>query len=288
VTKTNLTSYAGVEVVDPMVPVLFTVREIVRELSDVFTFTLKPVDGDRFFAFEPGQFNMLYLFGIGEVPISISGDPEMGGTITHTIRTVGTVTNAFAKLRRGDTVGLRGPFGTSWPVKEAEGHDVIILTGGIGLAPLRPAIYHLLANRGRYGNICIYYGARSPKDMLYRTELEQWRSHFDLHVEAIVDHAEPGWMGRVGVVTKLIDDSHFDPHDTKVFVCGPEIMMRFAIKALNEVGVADQQVYLSLERNMKCALGFCGHCQFGPTFVCRDGPIFRFDKIKSLFNTREI
>jgi NAD(P)H-flavin reductase len=172
-------------------------------------------------------------------------------------------------------------------VEAAEGEDIVIVTGGVGLAPLRPAIYHLLANRHKYGNICLYYGARTPEDILFRRELEKWRGQFDLTVDVTVDRATGRWAGQVGVVTRLIARRGFDPLHAVALVCGPEVMMRYAVKALNEEGIGNDRIHVSMERNMKCALGFCGHCQFGASFVCKDGPVFRFDTIQDIFEIRE-
>jgi len=271
-----------------MTPVPFRVREVWPELSDTFSLSLEPAQGGGLFRFAPGQFNMLYRFGVGEVPISVSSDPAIGDSLTHTIRAVGPVTRALGQLTPGGTVGLRGPFGTAWPVEEAEGSDVVVLAGGLGLAPLRPAIFRLLANRRRYGAICIYYGARTPNDILYRHQLEKWRGRFDLTVDVIVDSAGADWGGKVGVVTRLLEQRDFDPGQTMAFVCGPEVMMRFGVDTLNTLGVRDDQIYVSMERNMKCALGFCGHCQYGASLVCRDGPVFRFDTVAERFLIREI
>lgn len=273
---------------DPMVPTLYRIHKVRQELSDTFTLDLAPADGSRGFRFAPGQFNMLYAFGSGEVPISISGNPANAGTLVHTIRAVGPVTEAMWKLKSGDVIGVRGPFGTAWPVTEAVGSDVVIVAGGIGLAPIRPAIYHLLDQREKYGNVCIYYGARTPEDILYRTELEKWRGRLDLTVDATVDRATGRWGGKVGVVTRLISRRGFDPLHTIALICGPEIMMRYSVKVLNEQGVANERIYLSMERNMKCAVGFCGHCQFGAYFVCKDGPVFRYDQMQQIFEIREL
>ena len=275
-------------VTDPMVPLPFRVLSRTRELADTFSLELEPAAGMVGFDFAPGQFNMLYPFGIGEAPISISGDPGDPASLTHTIRSVGAVTRALTKLEPGGFIGVRGPFGQGWPVEEAEGYDVVIVTGGIGLAPLRPVIHHLLARRERYGRICIYYGARSPDDILYQEQLERWRGRFDIELEVTVDRAAPHWRGKVGVVTKLLGRQCLDSVDTMAFICGPEIMMRYTVMALNELGVANQRIYLSMERNMKCALGFCGHCQLGSAFVCKDGPVFRYDRIAERFNIREL
>jgi NAD(P)H-flavin reductase len=206
----------------------------------------------------------------------------------HTIREVGAVSRAIAKLETGATVGVRGPFGTSWPVAAAQGSDIVFVAGGLGLAPLRPAIYDVLANRGHYGRVVILFGSRSPKDMLYRDELEQWRQCLDVDIEVTVDHANPDWHGNVGVVPALIPRAAFNPQHTIALVCGPEVMMRFSVSSLQDTGVPTDRIYVSIERNMKCGIGLCGHCQFGPTFVCKDGPVMRFDTIADIFALREI
>ena len=274
--------------VDPMLPTPYRIHKRRQELSDIFTLDLRPVGGGQECNFMPGQFNMLYVFGVGEVPISISGDPADASTLIHTVRDVGAVTKAMGKLKPGGTVGVRGPFGVGWPVQEAEGNDVVIVAGGLGLAPLRPAIYQVLANRVKYGNVGIFYGARTPADILYRRQLQEWRGHFDLTVDVTVDRALGDWAGRVGVVTRLLERGGYDPLHTVALVCGPEVMMRFAVKTLNQQGVSDDRIYVSMERNMKCAIGFCGHCQFGPSFVCKDGPVLRFDAVRQLLGIREI
>jgi NAD(P)H-flavin reductase len=274
---------------DPMIPQPYTVVRKRRETHDTVTLFMEPTDkGAGTMVFDPGQFNMLYLPGKGEAPISISGDPHGGSTLIHTIRGVGALTKALCAIGRGGVVGVRGPFGSSWPVKRAEGADIIIIAGGIGLAPLRPAFYHLLEHRDRYGRIKLLYGARSPQEMLYIPELEKWRSRFDIEVEVTVDNADSDWYGHVGVVTTLIPHAVFDPEDTVAMICGPEIMMRFTINKLLDHELVRKNIYVSYERNMKCALGFCGHCQFGPKFVCKDGPVFCFDDIEWLMNVREV
>jgi len=237
--------------------------------------------------FAPGQFNMLYVFGTGESAISISGDPANTERLVHTVRAVGTVTKALQKLRRGDMIGVRGPFGSTWPVAEAEGSDVVIVTGGIGLVPLRPMIYQVLANRDKYGTVALLYGARSPRDLLFRRELEGWRSRFDVEVEVTLDTASGDWRGNVGAVTRLIPALPFDSLNAVALVCGPEVMMRFAVLELQKRGMSDENIYVSMERNMKCAIGLCGHCQFGPIFICKDGPVFRYDRIRAWLGKRE-
>ncbi|MEW6278272.1 MAG: FAD/NAD(P)-binding protein [Candidatus Eremiobacterota bacterium] len=276
------------ELPDPLLPRLFRVRRRRAELADTFTLDLEPADGGEPLHFQPGQFTMLYRFGVGEVPISISGDPRKSATLVHTIRSVGAVTRSLEKLRRGDLVGVRGPYGTPWPVEPAVGSDLVVVAGGIGLAPLRPALYHFLRHRQKYGRFTLIYGARTPDDLLYRSELESWRSRLDCDVLVTVDRADSSWRGHVGVVTTLIPRAEFDPSRTVALTCGPEIMMRFVASGLEQRGVPRSQVYVSLERNMKCAVGTCGHCQLGPVLICRDGPVFPYDRMARWIATREM
>lgn len=273
---------------DPMTPRPYRIGRVRKETADTFTLELVSVNGDGAFSFAPGQFNMLYVFGVGEIPISISGDPIKPKALVHTTRVVGTVTKAMRKLKRGAVLGVRGPFGSHWPVAEAEGNDVVIVAGGIGLAPLRPALYHILSRREKYGKVVLLYGARTPEDILYRQELSQWRAQFDLDVHITVDRATGQWRGNVGVVTTLILRAPFDPLNTMALVCGPEVMMRFTAMELLKRGVETNNVFVSMERNMKCAVGFCGHCQFGPTFVCKDGPVFPYHRVKDLLTIWEL
>lgn len=278
---------AALQLADPMDVRPFRIEKIRKELSDVFTMELVP-EGGGSFAFKPGQFNMIYSFGAGEVPISISGDPADPSKLIHTIRRVGATTEAIGNLSEGMAVGIRGPFGNPWPVEEAFGSDLVILAGGLGLAPLRPAIYMALAHRERFGKVVLLYGSRSPSEILFPKELEKWRGRFDTKVRVTVDRAEPGWGGHVGVVTKLVKGAGFDPLHTVAFVCGPEIMMRYGIQALEDSGIDRTGIYVSMERNMKCGIGLCGHCQWGAPFVCKDGPVFRFDEVADAFKVREL
>ena len=273
-----------------MLPAPWRVRRARRDTRDTFTLDLEPVNAGDSLPFLPGQFNMLYVFGAGEVPISMSGDPAKSGAMTHTVRDVGAVTKAMGRLKRGDAIGVRGPFGANWPVEDAGGKDVVIVAGGIGLAPLRPVIYHILARREEYGRVALLYGARAPGDILYQSELEKWRGRFDLQVEVTVDNVPVGqnWRGHIGVVTTLVGGADFDPARTVAMICGPEVMMRFTVIELQKRGVSEEGIFISMERNMKCAVGFCGHCMFGPTFICKDGPVFRFDRIGPWLNKREI
>jgi len=266
-------------------PVPFKIEKVVPELPDCFTFSLTPSETKLPFVFAPGQFNMLYAFGHGEVPISLSGDPADTGKLIHTIRNVGSVTAALQKLKVGDSVGVRGPFGSSWPLEGARGRNVLIMAGGLGLAPLRSAIYYLLANRSEYGTISLLYGSRDPGSILFADELEEWSQK--IHVGLTADSASPDWNGQVGVVTELLSQREIVPN-TVALVCGPEIMMRFCAYALLDCGLLPADVYVSMERNMKCALGFCGRCQYGPYFVCHDGPVFSFDRVERLFKIREV
>lgn len=273
---------------DRLVPTIGRVRRRRRETADTWTLEIEPVDADRDWAFLPGQFNMLYLFGVGEVAVSLSGDPARTDRLVHTVRAVGPVTAGIDALSTGAAIGLRGPFGTAWPLEEAAGADVVIVAGGLGLAPLRSAIYSLLAARGRYGRIVLLYGTRSPDDVLYRAELERWWQARDIDVQITVDHAVGDWHGNVGVVTPLISRSAFDASNSVAMVCGPEVMMRFAVTAFTNAGLGENAIYLSMERNMKCAVGLCGHCQFGPTFICKDGPVLGCDRVSALLGVREI
>jgi anaerobic sulfite reductase subunit B len=268
-----------------MVPRPFRVVRRRRETSDTWTLELEPVGGEPLDV-RPGQFTMLYAFGIGEVPISVSG--EAGGPLIHTVRDVGAVTKAICASRPGTVLGVRGPFGNAWPVDAAAGSDVVIVAGGIGLAPLRPAVYHVLSHRSDYGEVALLYGSRTPADLLYRRELERWRGRFDLQVDVTVDRGTGGWRGEVGVVPKLIGGARFDPDAAMAMVVGPEIMMRFAAEALLERGISADGIYLSMERDMQCGLGHCGHCQLGPTLICRDGPVYRWDEIAPFMEIREL
>jgi NAD(P)H-flavin reductase len=264
-------------------PVAFRVVEKEQETADTWSLRLEgPSDG-----FEPGQFAMLYAFGVGEAPISVSGIGG-DGAVVHTVRAVGAVTRAICAARPGEVVGLRGPFGTTWPLAEAEGRDVVVVAGGIGLAPLRPVVHRLIEQRERFGDVSILYGGRSPAELLYEHELETWRARFDVDVDVTVDVADDAWHGRVGVVTRLIPRAAFDPERTVAMMCGPEVMMRFAAAALQDAGIGDDRIWLSLERSMMCATGHCGHCQLGPVFICKDGPVFRRDAVERLMAVEEL
>ena len=275
----------GIGGADPMLPRFERVSRVRRELADVWTIEIDTPAG---FPFAAGQFNMLYVHGVGEAAISISGDPAEPDRLVHTIRAVGKVSQALTRLEPGNRVGVRGPFGRGWRVDTAAGADVVVVAGGLGLAPLRPAIYNILGERKRYGRFFLLNGARSPADLLYRRQLETWRRRLDLEIAVTVDHAGGDWRGNVGVVTTLIGRAGFDPRQTVALVCGPEIMMRYAAAAFAKAGLADAAIHVSMERNMKCAIGHCGHCQFATSLVCRDGPVYSYDRIRTLLGIPEI
>ncbi len=265
----------------PWVAETVEIRKITPEIENVVTYRLAFTDSAvaAGYHFEPGQFNMLYLPGAGESAISISGDISSCDLLDHTIRTAGNVTRGLTQLCPGDTLGLRGPFGRSWPLAECEGKDVVLVTGGIGLPPLRPVIYQLLRERQKYGKLNLLYGARSPETLIYRREYQSW-SQRGLNVQTTVDRSTPDWLGSVGVVTLLLERlMAFDPNNTVLMCCGPELMMRFVARTAFERGISPTSLWVSLERNMNCAIGLCGHCQMGPAFICKDGPVFRYDRI---------
>ncbi len=271
-----------------MVPEPFRVLRREQETEDTWTLELEPSNGGSVPPFEPGQFNMLYAFGIGEAPISICGDPSARGPLRHTVRAVGSVTEAICAAKPGDQLGVRGPYGSSWPVDEASGGDLVIVAGGLGMAPLRPALAEAIVQRERFREVLLLYGGRDPGQLLYRMELPHWASDPGLQVDLTVDSATGDWSGEVGVVTKLIDRAQFEPSSAVCMVVGPEVMMRFAIRALRDRGVPPERIHVSLERNMKCAITQCGRCVFGPTYVCREGPVMRFSDIASFFELREV
>ncbi|MGP8159314.1 MAG: FAD/NAD(P)-binding protein [Thermoplasmata archaeon] len=273
--------------VHPFAPRPFTVLARTRETADTVTLRMAPRAAGGRLVFQGGQFNMVYVFGVGESAISISGDPVHPEELVHTVRAVGKVTNALTTLTPGAVVGIRGPYGQGWPLDSARGRDVVIVAGGLGLPPLRPMLYEILRHRDAFGRVEIIYGARTPKDLVFYEEVQTWRHRTDLRFQTTVDVAGRDWYGDVGVVTTRIPDARFDAANTTAFVCGPEIMMRLTAEALAERGVPPEAVWLSMERNMKCALGFCGHCQYGPSFVCRDGPVLPYRKLAPLLGFKE-
>lgn len=260
------------------------------EIVGVATYYLRLNEpGDRAnYHCEPGQFNMLYLPGVGEAAISVSGLDEATDSWLHTVRTAGNVTQTLASLGQGGQLALRGPFGTAWPVERLAGQDVVFVAGGIGLAPLRPAIRWALEHRASLGRLTLLYGARSPQTILYADEFNAWQSQ-GLNIEVTVDRTVPGWLGRVGVVTLLLDRLRpLDPGNTTMFTCGPDVMMKYVARSAIARGLPADQLWVSLERNMQCAAGFCGHCQLGPAFICKDGPVLRYDRMAPFLDTEDL
>jgi NAD(P)H-flavin reductase len=269
---------------DAMIPERAVIESIRREAAGVITLQLRI--GERDFRFLPGQFNMLWLPAFGESAISISSDPQELRTIGHTIRFAGSVTRAIGRLKAGDVLGVRGPFGSGWPLDRAKGRDLMIAAGGIGLAPLRPVICEIMHRRDDFGRVLLLYGGRSPADLLFGDEFDSWkRGGIELHVT--VDRGDGAWKGHVGVVPLLFYHIKLDAKETVVFTCGPEVMMRFVIFEAMARRVPPSEIWVSLERNMKCGIGVCGHCQFGPTFLCKEGPVLPYSAVERFFLKEE-
>ena len=272
---------------DPLVPGLWEVVQRRQLTEDVVTLLLRPPDGPAY-RFLPGQFNMVTALGVGEVPVSISSRPG-GPVVEHTVRDVGAVTHALCTATIGSVLGVRGPYGTDWGAPALAGRDVVVVAGGIGLAPLRGTIDQLCPpGPGSARHLTVLVGARSPGQVVFADDLVRWRLQ-GAAVEVTVDIGDAGWSGRVGLVTALLDAARFDPSAATALVCGPEVMMRFTIRALLDRGVPAGRILVSLERNMQCGVGFCGHCQLGPLIVCRDGPVVLYGpELARLMTEREL
>lgn len=271
-----------------MAPNPYRVRSRVVESPDSATLCLEPLGGVLRTP-QPGEFMMLYAFGVGEAAISISGDPTVtDGSITHTIRAVGAVSRALHDAQPGTVIGVRGPFGTTWGLAEAIGRDLVLVAGGVGLCPLRPAILGALADRSRYGKVTLVVGARSQADFVFAAQLEKWAQDPQIELHLIVDAKTPGWDGEVGLVTEPLGRLVLEPDRTTAFLCGPEPMLRFGAEALLAKGVAAESIRVSLERNMQCGAGLCGHCQLGPLLLCRDGPVVGYDVAGPLLRVKEL
>ncbi len=281
----TLTETAGS--LEAMTPAPYRVTDKRQDTYDTWTFELEPVDGAPIVP-KPGQFNMLYAFGVGEVPISNAGNFQTDERLVHTIRAVGAVTKALCAAEVGSVIGVRGPFGNTWPIEQAVGQDVVFVAGGIGLPPLRPAIYHVIKNRSDYGRFVLLYGARTPSDMVFLDEVRGWQREYDVDLDLIVDVGDTDWKGKVGLVTKLIPPANFDADDAKAFVVGPEIMMRFVAQGLINRELPPEAINISLERTMRCGVGLCGHCQIGPTLVCRDGACYTWDQVADFLAVKEL
>lgn len=271
-------------------PVPARILRVREENFNTRTYTLQFQDAEirRMFRFTPGQFNMVYVPGVGDAAISISSDPTATETLDHTIRLVGSVTRAIQELDAQTLVGLRGPFGRGWPLAAMEGKDVVIVAGGIGLAPLRPVIYWLLHHRDLFRRVVLLYGCRTPEDRVFAEELEKWDAGGKIHVLVTVDNATGSWTGPVGVVTSLLRRIKVNAERTIVLVCGPKVLNHVAAWNFLQLHVPPDRVYVSLERNMNCGFGRCGHCQYGGKFMCRDGPVFRFSEVADIFGKEEI
>lgn len=271
-----------------MTPVPYRVRSRAVESRDSATLVLEPV-GDALPAPRPGEFMMLYAFGIGEIAISISGCPTAADpAIVHTIRAVGAVSRELHAATPGTVIGVRGPFGTSWGLDGVVGRDLVIVAGGVGLAPLRPVVLGALAERDRYGRVALIVGARSRDEFLFGDELEQWAAGGAIDVHLTVDVPIQGWPGEVGFVTEPLRRLPVRPGRTTAFLCGPEPMMRNGATELLRKGLTSSEIRVSLERNMQCGIGWCGHCQLGPLLLCRDGPVVGFDVAGPLLRIREL
>jgi NAD(P)H-flavin reductase len=274
---------------NPWLPLSARIQRITPEIAGTATydFELEDSAAAASYRFLPGQFNMIYLPGFGESAISISSDARQIGSLSHTVRVVGNVTGALARSRIGDQVLLRGPFGSAWPVADCVGRDVVISAGGIGLAALRTMIYHVIGQRADFGQVHLLYGARAPDGLLYRDEFDGWKQAGIL-VDVTVDAGGPDWDGHIGAVPLLLHGLRLDAANTRILMCGPEIMMRFMIFAALAQRVAAEHIYLSMERNMNCAVGFCGHCLLGPAFICKNGPVFTYQQMEPYLHVEDL
>ncbi|OGO27446.1 MAG: hypothetical protein A2136_02890 [Chloroflexi bacterium RBG_16_54_11] len=272
-----------------MQPFMAEITEIVHEAPNVSTYWLRFFDKglQDGFHFKAGQFNMLLVPGLGEAAISISSDMEELGRIAHTVRIAGNVTSAISRMSVGDVLGVRGPFGSWWCFEDCIGKDIVIAAGGIGLPPLRPVLYYIMHHRREFGRVIVLYGARTPNDLQFTREYKAWQEA-GIEIDVTVDRGDDTWTGRVGVVPILFYNTRLDPKNTVILTCGPEIMIRFVIFEALARRVPPERIFVSLERNMKCGLGSCGHCQIGPYFVCKDGPIFSFDQLQPYVNVEEL
>ena len=273
---------------DPYLPYAAQIMQRRQDTPDIFTLALRFAYKKQHHAyrFQPGQFNMLYLYGVGEVAISIVTDPQQPDLYCHTIHEVGQVTGGLAQLQEGDYLGVRGPYGVGWPLKQAVGKDVVIITGGLGCAPSVSAIHHIIKHRSHYGKILLLQGVKHSSDLLFRPQYEKWAQLPNIQVFLAANKSEPPWSWLTGYVTEFIPDLEFDTNNVAVLMCGPEAMLGAALPPLKQKGVADEHIYINMERNMECALGHCGHCQFGGQFVCKNGPVFCYPVIKNLFGKK--
>jgi sulfhydrogenase subunit gamma (sulfur reductase) len=273
---------------NPHRPLEAEVVERVQESPTIFTLRLRFTDPEQHaaYSFAPGQFNMLYLYGVGEVPISIVSDPEDVHLFDHTIRAVGRVTRGLAQLEAGDRLGIRGPYGRGWPLELAENRDVMIVTGGLGCAPVVSVINYVMRRREQFRRLIIMQGVKHSEDLIWRNQYTHWSGLPETQVLVAADEGAALWPWHVGHVTDLFDRVEMDFSTAVAMMCGPEGMMQVAIEQLHARGMGEDNLFLSMERSMKCAMGLCGHCQRGGQFVCKDGPVFSYAQVKPLFRIR--
>jgi NAD(P)H-flavin reductase len=273
---------------DPHFPHVAVIDQRIQEAPTIFTLRLQYEDTgvQDAFEFEPGQFNMVTLFGVGEIPISIVNDPLDSHFFDHTIRVVGRVSEGMSKLQPGDRIGIRGPFGRGWPMDRIKGKDVLLITGGLGCAPLVSVIRYLLRRRDDYGHIYILQGVKHSNDLIWREQYDEWARLRDVRIMLAADVAAKGWTGQQGMVTELIEQISLRPQRTVVLLCGPELMMLAAVANLREQDIQDSNIWFSMERNMQCGIGQCGHCQIGPKYVCQDGPVFCYSELADFFGAK--
>jgi NAD(P)H-flavin reductase len=260
----------------------------IQESDTIFTLQLRLTDPKlhEAYRYSPGQFNMLYLYGVGEVAISIVSDPEHEDLLTHTINRVGRVTRGFAQVREGQRIGIRGPFGRGWPLREAEGQDVIIISGGLGCAPVISVINHIIRRRERFGHLTVVQKVKHVDEFIWPERFERWKHVPDTSVLVASTKGSVNWRWQVSPRIQVLEQVQVRSERTIVMICGPEGMMLSATDYLVKQGVPESSVYFSMERNMQCAVGHCGHCQFGGLFICKDGPVFAYSEIKHLLGTR--
>jgi len=270
---------------NPYLPQEAQIIERIEESPGLFTLRLRFTDPQiqAAYQFEPGQFNMLYLYGVGEIAISIVSDPKDERIVGHTIRAVGRVSNAMSCLKAGEFIGVRGPYGRGWPLQAAEQRDVVVVTGGLGCAPVVSVINYIAHRRERFGKLNIVQGVKHSSDFFWQERYDRWREMPDTRVLLAADSGEPIWPWHIGLVTDLFDQLDFDPDRVSVMLCGPEGMMRVVVRQMLQKKVAESEIWLSMERNMQCAVGHCGHCQYGSKFICKDGPVFSYTELKPLF-----
>ena len=274
--------------INPYLPFEATIVERIQETPTIFTLRLRLCNSDHCdYSFKPGQFNMLYLFGVGEIAISVVSDPEDDSCFDHTIRVVGRVTKAMSQLKTGDKIGVRGPYGRGWPLQKAEGKDVVLVTGGLGCAPVSSVIRYVMRRRGLFNHLVIMQGVKHKDDLIWQGQYDQWRKIPDTQVLlAASDDKSARWPWYSGHVTSLMDQVEFEANNSIAMMCGPEAMMNAAVTELAKRDLSENDIWLSMERNMQCAIGHCGHCQYGDKFICEDGPVFSYNEIKEYFGVK--